>query len=183
MTKLIVWVDFRYCTGNESELVLLQKQYFLIIKSIVMSTQALARRAERMPSFFDDFFNRPFSNFLDYGFPARPLNVPAVNITERKDDFLVSMAAPGLKKEDFKINLDGNVVTISSEKEEKKEESDDKITRREFSYSSFERSFSLPDDVNKEKIDARYIDGILELVLPKKEEAKKAALSKEIKVK
>jgi len=150
---------------------------------MIMNKQALARRAGRMPFFFDDFLNRPFSNLLDFGFPARPLSVPAVNITERQDDFLVSLAAPGLKKDDFKINLDGNVVIVSSEKEEKKEESDDKITCREFSYSSFERSFSLPDEVNNDKIDARYNDGILELVLPKKEEAKKAAISKEIKVK
>jgi HSP20 family protein len=109
--------------------------------------------------------------------------VPAVNIIERKEDYLVSLAAPGLKKEDFKIDLEGNMLSISSEKEEENEEKDEKYTRKEYSYSSFERSFTLPDEVNKDKIDAQYKDGVLELVLPKKEEAKKMAISKQITVK
>ncbi|HEU5366741.1 MAG TPA: Hsp20/alpha crystallin family protein, partial [Hanamia sp.] len=95
----------------------------------------------------------------------------------------VSLAAPGLKKEDFKINLEGNMLTISSEKEEKNEEKDEKYTRQEYSYSSFERSFTLPDEVNQDKIDAHYQDGVLNLVLPKKEEAKRMAISKQITVK
>lgn len=148
-----------------------------------MNPHSLARRIERAPVFFDDFFGRSFPDIFSPDFSLRRSGVPAVNIAENPDNYLISVAAPGLKKEDFKISLDGNMVTISSEKEEQKEDAGDKITRREFSYSSFERSFSLPDDVNKEKIDARYSDGILELVLPKKEEAKKAALTKEIKVK
>jgi HSP20 family protein len=111
------------------------------------------------------------------------VNVPAVNITERKDDYLVSLAAPGLKKEDFKIDVEGNLLTISSEKEEENEEKEEKYTRQEYSYSSFERSFTLPNEVDKDKIDAHYQDGVLELVLPKKEEAKKMAISKKIAVK
>lgn len=136
-----------------------------------------------MPSFFEDFFNKPLLDLFDGGLSYRMMNVPAVNITERKDDYLVSMAAPGLKKEDFKIDVEGNLLTISSEKGEEKEEKEERYTRQEYSYSSFERSFTLPDEINKDKIDAHYKDGVLELVLPKKEEAKKMAVSKQIAVK
>ncbi|HEU5364414.1 MAG TPA: Hsp20/alpha crystallin family protein, partial [Hanamia sp.] len=100
-----------------------------------MNTRTLAKRTERLPSFFEDFFNKPLLDLFDGGFSGRTMNVPAVNITERKDDYLVSLAAPGLKKEDFKINLEGNMLTISSEKEEKNEEKDEKYTRQEYSYS------------------------------------------------
>jgi len=147
-----------------------------------MSTNALAKLSERMPSVFDGFF-KPWNEWFDGGLSGRIMNVPAVNITEQKDEFLVSLAAPGLKKSDFKIDVDGNMITISSEKEEKKEEKEERYTRKEYSYSSFERCFTLPDEVNKEKIEARYEDGLLKLVLPKKEEAKKMAISKHIAVK
>ena len=148
-----------------------------------MNTRSLSKRIERMPSLFEDFFNKPLLDLFDGGFSSRLKNVPAVNITERKDDYLVSMAAPGLKKEDFKIDVEGNLLTISSETEEQKEEKEERYTRQEYSYSSFERSFTLPDDINKDKIDAHYKDGVLELILPKKEEAKKMASSKQIAVK
>ena len=148
-----------------------------------MNTRTLAKRAERMPSFFEDFFNKPLLDLFDGGFPSRKMNVPAVNITERKEDYLVSLAAPGFRKEDFKIDVEGNMLTISSEKEEENEEKDEKYTRQEYSYSSFERSFALPDEVNKDKIDAHYEVGILKLILPKKEEAKKMAVSRQISVK
>ena len=148
-----------------------------------MNTRTLAKRTEIMPSFFEDFFNKPLLDLFDSGFPSRTMNMPAVNITERKDDYLIAMAAPGLKKEDFKIDVEGNMLTISSEKEEENEEKEERYTRKEYSYSSFERSFTLPDEVNKDKIDAHYQDGVLELVLPKKEEAKKMAISQKITVK
>ena len=148
-----------------------------------MNTRTVAKRTQRIPSFFEDFFNKPLLDLFDSGLPSRRMSVPAVNITERKEDYLVSMAAPGLKKEDFKIDVEGNLLTISSEKEEENEEKSEKYTRQEYSYSSFERSFTLPDEVNKDKIDAHYQDGVLELVLPKKEEAKKMAISKKIAVK
>ena len=148
-----------------------------------MNTRTVAKRTQRMPSFFEDFFNKPLLDLFDGGFPSRKMNVPAVNITERKEDYLVSLAAPGFRKEDFKIDVEGNMLTISSEKEEENEEKDEKYTRQEYSYSSFERSFALPDEVNKDKIDAHYEDGILKLILPKKEEAKKMAVSRQISVK
>ena len=148
-----------------------------------MNTRTVAKRTQRIPSFFEDFFNKPLLDLFDSGLPSRRMSVPAVNITERKEDYLVSMAAPGLKKEDFKIDVEGNMLTISSEKEEENEEKEERYTRKEYSYSSFERSFTLPDEVNKDKIDAHYQDGVLELVLPKKEEAKKMAISQKITVK
>ncbi|MGZ8551237.1 MAG: Hsp20/alpha crystallin family protein [Chitinophagaceae bacterium] len=147
-----------------------------------MGTQALAKLSERMPSVFDDFF-KPWNEWFDNGgFLGRTMNVPAVNITEQKNEYRVTMAAPGLKKDDFKIDVDGNMLTISSEKEENKEEKDKKFTRKEYSYSSFSRSFTLPEEINKEKIEARYEDGVLKISLPRKEEAKKTT-AKQITVK
>jgi len=105
-----------------------------------------------------------------------------VNISENKERFDVTIAAPGMKKDDFNIDVDGNTLTISAETREEKEEKENRYTRKEYSYSSFSRSFSLPDGVNKDKIDASYDNGILKLSLPKTEEAKKAA-SKHISVK
>jgi HSP20 family protein len=152
-------------------------------KEVIMGTQALAKVAERMPSVFDDFLT-PWNGWFDNGgLLGRSLNVPAVNITEQKDDFLISLAAPGLKKSDFDLKVDGNMLTISSEKEEKTEEKDARYTRKEYNYSSFERCFTLPDEVSKDKIEARYEDGVLKIVLPKKEEAKKMEISKHIAIK
>jgi HSP20 family protein len=111
------------------------------------------------------------------------MTMPAVNIVENKEDYMVSLAVPGMKKDDFNIDVEGNMLTISSEKEESKEEKEDKYTRKEYNYSSFSRSFTLPDEVNKEKIEAKYEDGVLKLMLPKKEEAKKLAAGKHIAVK
>ena len=146
-----------------------------------MSTQSLTKAGERMPSIFDDFF-KPWNEWFDGGLWGRTMQVPAVNITEQKDDYLVSLAAPGLKKDDFKIDVDGNMLTISSEKEDTKEEKDKKFTRKEYNYSSFSRSFSLPEEINKEKIEAYYEDGVLKITLPRKEEAKKTT-AKHISVK
>lgn len=138
-----------------------------------MGTQALTKPSERMPSVFDDFF-KPWNEWFDKGsLWGRVMQVPAVNITEHKDFYLVSLAAPGLKKNDFKIDVDGNMLTISSEMEENKEEKDKKFTRKEYNYSSFSRSFSLPEEINKEKIEAKYEDGVLKISLPRTEEAKK----------
>ncbi len=107
--------------------------------------------------------------------------VPAVNIRENEDAFILDLAAPGMKKEDFKINLDNNVLSISSEKKHESNESNEKWTRREFAYSSFCRTFTLPKSIDLEKIKADYKDGILALQLPKREEAK-VAVNREIKI-
>jgi HSP20 family protein len=146
-----------------------------------MSSLPLTRPGRLFPSVFDDFF-KPWNEWFNEDW-RNMLTVPAVNIVEKDDHYDVSVAAPGLKKSDFKIAIDENVLNISAETEEKKEEKDEKYTRKEYNYSSFSRSFTLPDEVNKDKIDATYQDGVLKLTLPKKEEAKKAVISKNIQVK
>ena len=136
-----------------------------------------------MPSIFEDFF-RPLSQwFDDSGMVRRVANMPAVNIKEDSDHYTVSVAAPGLKKEDFHINVENNMLTINSEKEDEKEEKDARFTRREYSYTSFSRSFGLPDDVKQDAIDAHYENGELRINLPRKEEAKETAASRRIAVK
>ena len=140
-----------------------------------------AKASASFPTLLDDFF-KPWSEWFNGGL-GRELTVPAVNIMENKDDYRISVAAPGLKKNDFNIDVDGNMLTISSEKEESKQEKDAKYTRKEYSYSSFSRSFSLPEEVNQEKIEATYEDGVLKVMLPKKEEAKRLAVSKHIAIK
>jgi HSP20 family protein len=148
-----------------------------------MGTQALAKMSERMPSVFDDFF-KPWNEWFDNGgnLLGRTMNVPAVNIIEQKDDYMVSLAVPGMKKDDFHIDVDRNMLTISCAKEESKEEKDKKFTRKEYNYSSFSRSFTLPEEINRESIEAKYEDGVLKISLPRKEEAKKT-WAKQIAVK
>ncbi len=123
------------------------------------------------PSFIDDIFGRDLENMFS---ERTGLNVPAVNLVEGDDEFRIEVAAPGLEKDDFKVDLDNNVLTISSEKEEKDEEKDkeDKVVRCEFNYTKFSRSFTLPDGANEENIKANHKDGVLYVHIPKKEEAK-----------
>ena len=147
-----------------------------------MSKHALTTTTERFPALFDDFF-KPWNEWFDNDnrFWAT-VRIPSVNITENKDEYNVSLAVPGMKKEDFKIDVNGNMLTISCEKDETKEDKDKKYTRKEYSYTSFSRSFTLPEEINREKIDARYEDGLLKISLPRKEEVKKFA-AKQIAVK
>ncbi len=107
-------------------------------------------------------------------------DVPSVNIIENENDFVLELAAPGEKKEDFKISLENQLLTISSEVKEEKEENKTNYTRREFVFSSFSRSFTLPKNILHDKVVADYKDGILRITLPKKEEPK---LSREITIK
>ena len=151
-----------------------------------MATKDLLRRRELIPSVFSDFF-RPWESFFDSNGGSlfnnlNPISVPSVNISENKDRYEVSLAAPGMKKEDFNIDVENGTLTISAETKEEKEEKDERYTRKEYSYSSFSRSFTLPDWVNKEKIDASYENGLLKLLLPKTEAAKQLP-SKHISVK
>lgn len=123
-------------------------------------------------SMFDDFFNRELFNWGNNNFSASRTTLPSVNIKELEKAFEVEVAAPGMKKEDFSITLDGNMLTISSSQEDQQEEKDGKYTRREFSYQSFQRSFELSKDVvDDENIQARYENGVLRLTIPKKESA------------
>jgi len=107
--------------------------------------------------------------------------VPAVNIAETENEFHIELAAPGLSKEDFKISLDKDVLSVSVEKKSENTDETKKYSKKEYSYKSFVRSFTLPDSVDHSKIDAEYTDGILKLTVAKKEEAK--IQSREITIK
>jgi len=136
---------------------------------------SLIRRSNMpMTNLFDDFFNRDLWNWSLNNNSNTGTSIPAVNIRETNDHFEVEVAAPGMKKEDFKVELDGNMLTIRSErKNEETVNEGERYSRREFSYQSFERSFQLPKDVvDIEQIRARYENGLLMLTIPKKEEAK-----------
>ena len=121
-----------------------------------MTTKALTRSNDYFPVMFDDYLKPWTEWFTPSEVFSRSHTMPPANVTETKDEYVVSVAAPGLKKDDFKVDLDGNILTISSEKEEKKEEKEQKFTRKEYNYSAFSRSFTLPELVNKEKIAAKY---------------------------
>lgn len=124
-----------------------------------------------LSNWLDDIFNRELSSVFTSNFNTG-ITLPKVNIKETADAFIVEMAVPGLKKSDFQIDLDNQVLSISTETKEEKELKEENYTRREFGYSSFKRTFTLPESVNEEKINANYKEGILSVHLPKKEEAK-----------
>lgn len=136
----------------------------------------LIKRNDTYPAFsnlFGDFFDKAFSDWSTDNYSVTNTTLPAVNIQESKDDFLVSMAVPGMSKKDFRLDLNDNVLTISSEKKEEKKKEEESFTRKEYSYQSFSRSFTLPKNVvNDEKISAKYENGELKVLIPKKEEAK-----------
>jgi HSP20 family protein len=129
-----------------------------------------------IPALFDDFFSRELFNWGNNHFSNTSTTVPSVNIKETADNYEVEVAAPGMDKKDFKITLDGNLLTISSFREQSNEQKEENYSRREFSYQSFQRSFELPKDVvDENKIMARYENGLLLLTVPKKEEARQKA--------
>jgi len=146
----------------------------------------LMKRNENYPAwsnFFNDFFNRDWMDWTTRNFSETNTTLPSVNVKEGEDGYEVDMAAPGLGKKDFKIELNHGILTISSEKKNENEtKKGQQFTRREFSYQSFSRSFNLPHTVDSEKISAKYDNGILKVTIPKKEEAKsKPAKTIEIK--
>ena len=114
---------------------------------------------------YDDWFLKPGNLKVGNG-------LPATNILNSEDDFVIEMAVPGMKKSDFKIDVDNDVLTISSEEKSEDEKAGANYTRREFYYNSFKRSFTLPEITDSEKIVAKYEDGVLAISIPKKEEAK-----------
>ena len=137
----------------------------------------LTKKRPLLSSLFDDdvfsfpstrFFNTPF--FREGG---QEVTVPAVNIKEQDDRFEVELAAPVCKKEDLKVDVENNVLTISSEQKDESEEKKDDYTRREFSYSSFRRSFTLPEHADADKLKAKFADGVLKLSIPKRTEEPK----------
>jgi len=124
---------------------------------------------------FESIFNDTFFN------DRMVTRVPAANISETPEKYHVELAAPGLKKGDFKLNLDRNVLNISVEQRQENNESQKNYTKREFSYSSFVRSFTLPDSADQNSIAATYQDGVLQIDIAKKEEAKSVSRQIEIK--
>jgi HSP20 family protein len=123
-----------------------------------------------MPALFSNFFDDDWFNG-DNRWLAR---VPAANVQEQEDAFRIELAAPGMQKGDFRINVENGTLTVSSEEKNETKEEEDNYTRQEFSYRSFKRSFVLPDSVKADDIQAKYEDGVLKLTLPKKDEAKQA---------
>jgi len=127
-----------------------------------------------MPGLFNDVFTRDLWNWGVENNSTTNTTIPAINVKETNDHYEVEVAAPGMEKKDFKIELNGNMLTISSERENKWEQKEDeRYSRREFSYQSFQRMFQLPKDVvDEDKIQAKYENGLLHLTIPKKEHAK-----------
>ncbi len=139
-------------------------------------TTLVKRNYRTIDNLFDDIFsNLPVSFGKELG-----LNTPPVNIHENEEGFHLELVAPGLKKEDFKINLDKGLLSIGYEKKNDTENKEYKTHRREFNFTSFKRSFRVDDVINAEAIQARYEDGVLKVYLPKKEEVK--VLPKEISI-
>lgn len=141
----------------------------------------MLRNKRFLPSFEDDVFGKDFlKDFFD--FESNP-SVPDVNVKESKDQYTIEVAAPGMDKKDFDVNIQNNMLVISSEKETSNQKGgeEENYVRREFSYSSFQRSFSIPETVDADNIKARYEKGVLYVELPKKKEAVEKA-SKQIKI-
>lgn len=128
---------------------------------------------------FRDFFQE-FPSTLSKAVREDVFQFPPVNITEKTDRYLAELAVPGFEKSDFKINVEGNILTVSTSKKEEKTESDDKTIRKEYSYKTFQRSFTLDEKINVDNITAAYENGILKVTLPKKEETKSS--TKEISI-
>lgn len=132
------------------------------------------RNTSSLPS-FSSWVDNLFESGMGTGFLSNfntGMSLPAVNIKENAEAFSLEIAVPGMKKSDFNIDVDNKILSISSESKEEKEHKEENYTRREFGYSSFKRTFTLPDTIESDKISATYNDGILAVHLPKKEEAK-----------
>jgi HSP20 family protein len=151
------------------------------------TTMTLAKLSDNVypsfPSLFNRFFEGDLMDWSNTNFAGLNSTLPAVNVRESDDEYQIEVAAPGMKKNDFKINYENGRLTISSEvKEEKKEGRKNNYTRREYRYESFQRSFTVPENiVNSEQIQASYSDGILYVTLPKREEVKPKP-AREIKI-
>ncbi|PKP43400.1 MAG: heat-shock protein [Bacteroidetes bacterium HGW-Bacteroidetes-10] len=136
----------------------------------------LIRRTENYPAWsnlFNEFLNHDWIDWTHRNYSDTNTTIPSVNILENQDGFKIEVAAPGLNKNDFKIEVNQGTLKISSEKQEEREsEEEGKYSRKEFSYQSFSRSFNLPVTVESDKIEAKYENGILTVSIPKRDEAK-----------
>jgi len=136
-------------------------------------TMSLVRFQNQLPSMFDRFFEGDLFDWSNRNFSLTNTTLPSVNIKQNANEFTVEVAAPGFEKGDFKLEVDHDLLTISSEKKVENETKDgEQFTKREFSYQSFSRSFTLPNTADGERIEANYDNGILRIIIPKKEEAK-----------
>jgi len=136
-------------------------------------TMSLVRFQNQLPSMFDRFFEGDLFDWSNRNFSLTNTTLPSVNIKQNANEFTVEVAAPGFEKGDFKLEVDHDLLTISSEKKVENETKDgEQFTKREFSYQSFSRSFTLPNTADGERIEANYDNGILRITIPKKEEAK-----------
>ena len=136
-----------------------------------VSTRRNKSSIPSLSSWVDDLFETGMGTGFLSNFNTG-MTLPAVNIKETKDEFYLEIAVPGMKKSDFNIDVDNKILSISSEKSENHVEKEENYTRREFGYSSFQRTFTLPETVESDHINAKYNDGILIVHLPKREEAK-----------
>jgi HSP20 family protein len=145
------------------------------LKNKKLITMTLVKHNYRnINNLFDELFNTLPAN------SSKEANSPAVNIYETQDAYKLELVAPGLQKEDFKVNVEKGLLSISFEKKGEKENKESKVLRREFSANSFKRVFSVDENIDVEKIEAKYNSGVLNLVLPKKEETK--VLPKQISI-
>lgn len=134
---------------------------------------SLVKFSNRYPSFVESLFDHNLLDWSNRNFSSTNTTLPSVNIKEDADKFEVEMAAPGFDKKDFKVELNNNLLTISSDKQLSTETKEGQhYSRREFSYQSFTRSFTLPVSVDRDNIAANYENGILRIAVPKREEAK-----------
>lgn len=148
----------------------------------------LVKKRATLPSLASDFFEsgKLFPEIFDFdgdifGRKGGALIMPDANIIENHKDFKIELAAPGLERKDFKVEVEDGILTISSEKEEEKKEEHKNYWRKEFSYNSFSRSFKLPDNSLQDKVEAKYENGVLNVTVPKKE-VTPSKPAKEIKV-
>lgn len=146
-----------------------------------MLPTTIRRKNYATPSIFDDYFNDSFLNraYSSNGLQASS-STAAVNVEETEKDYRIELAAPGVNKEDLKVSVKEGILTISYEKKEENEEEKNNYTRREFSYNSFSRSFSLPDETDAENVVAKHKNGILTVSVPKVEV--KVQPTKEVKI-
>ena len=140
--------------------------------------ETLVKRNGSLPSvgsLFEDFFSKDIFNWADKNFAASGSNLPSVNLRETDNELEVELAAPGMQKEDFKVEVENNMLIISSEKQQENEDKEDRegYIRREFNYQSFYRSFTLPEYVDEENIEANYRDGILHVTIAKKDDGRR----------
>ncbi len=134
-----------------------------------MNTLIRSEFVPRFGSLLENFFGNQLTPFVQSEWFQ---TVPAVNITENDESFTIEVAAPGLSKEDFKLHLDNDILKIRVQKERQSESKDERYTRKEFNFTSFERSFNLPRTIDSEQITATYQDGLMKINLPKKPEAR-----------